>query len=179
MPLDAQLVRAAHLGDCLLHVPHRYDGKGDEATGEGVGVLLDLKVVEGADGLESVLLVVVGIAERAPGDAGDVAKEGVHVHAVLVHRSDACRGDVGDVGDLFPALGCLGPVRQGAVDDGDAGLVPGLAVDEPGVMLAVDRLEVGDLVAPLARHPVGPRVGGLLKVIVGRDHVVLHHALPV
>ena len=180
--LHAALVHPADLGGGELGVPQRHERDGDEASGVGIGPFFDLPIVVGADALHAEVDVRIdGVAERLPGDASDVTEEGVDVDAVLFHRLEALRGDVGLLGHVLPAVGAesVGELTgDGALHGAQAPLhrdVP----DVPPLVAALDLPDVGGLAAPLAlRHAVGPHRRRFLQVVVGRDDFVVHVPSP-
>ena len=157
-----------HLGQGGGQIPERQRGHGQEPVGCGAGPL-GLIVVVGLQKLERHA-EVVGLLKQSRVEEGHVGIEDLGKDAVFVHSGQAGLGFPRPWVGVTPALGMIGWVLGptglgGRPDRGDA-----LVADDPGFFaVGVVPCDVGDEVAPTARHPRGPEIRRLDKMGIGVD----------
>ncbi len=164
-----ELRAALDLRDGGGHVP---EGRGHhrEQPIRIRGRPLQEEVVVGAHAREHELRLLQ--PQEGPGaEAAHVGIEDLGMDPLLIEVGEASLGRVRPRRKIVHGVGAVGEGPVEAGDGGDPDGQEGLAAHEPDVLAALS-LDVRDGVAPLARHPRGPDVGGLRDVAVGVDHAV-------
>ena len=164
----------------LANIPERCRHDGNQSL-RIFAAPIDEKVVVGAHALEHELGLLQP-QETPRTEPAEVGIEDLGVDALFVHQREAGLGVVGARRNVVVAVRDIGEAPVEARHGVEAGAAAHLVADHPKVA-PVDFLDVGDEVAPFARHARRPHVGGLGDMRVGVDDLepiedALSHALP-